>query len=73
VIFVDMPTSRISRQSMNHTGFLRGILRPIPEPIRPHGLKSNLWGGWQFYLLTYLLFALYSGKACNINIACDGI
>src|SRR5690606_12143538 len=33
-----MPTSRISRQSMNHTGFLRGILRPIPESIRPHGL-----------------------------------
>src|SRR5690606_27942320 len=37
-----MPTSRISRQSMNHTGFLRGILRPIPESIRPHGLVPHV-------------------------------
>jgi len=27
---------------MNHTGFLRGILRPIPESIRPHGLVELL-------------------------------
>ncbi|MCO6392396.1 DDE-type integrase/transposase/recombinase [Aliihoeflea aestuarii] len=36
------PTSRISRQSMNQTEFLGGTLKPIPESIRPHGLRRGV-------------------------------
>lgn len=32
------PTSRISRLSMNQTGFFRGTLKLTPESVRPHGL-----------------------------------
>jgi len=37
VIVVDMPTLRISRQSINHIESQRGILNHAPESIRLHG------------------------------------
>jgi hypothetical protein len=38
---VDMPTLRISRQSINHIESQRGILNHVPESIRPHGLGEH--------------------------------
>src|SRR5690606_15765116 len=38
VIFVDIADLQISRQPMNHTGFVPGTPKTIPEAIRPHSL-----------------------------------
>jgi len=42
VILVDIADLQISRQPMNHTGFVPGTPKTIPESIRPHSL-TLLW------------------------------
>jgi hypothetical protein len=37
---VDIADLQISRHSMNHIEFLGGILKPLPESIRPHRLAA---------------------------------